>query len=119
MKPPGQKISVWKIIKDSIGKDLSKITLPVFLNEPISMLQKFIEFMEYDELIRKASVEADPQLRLLYVAAFSISQYKSASNRVAKPFNPLLGETFEFRTPRYDCICEQVSHHPPISAAHV
>jgi len=35
---PNVKVSVWKIIKDSIGKDLSKFAVPVYLNEPISML---------------------------------------------------------------------------------
>lgn len=35
----------------------------------------------------------------------------------SKPFNPLLGETFEFQRPgQYKVIAEQVSHHPPISA---
>ena len=29
---------IWKILKDLIGKDLSKYSLPVFLNEPLSIL---------------------------------------------------------------------------------
>ena len=29
---------VWKILKDLIGKDLSKYSLPVFLNEPLTIL---------------------------------------------------------------------------------
>tara|TARA_B110000285_G_C14948050_1_gene525331 strand:+ start:729 stop:887 length:159 start_codon:yes stop_codon:yes gene_type:complete len=33
-----------------------------------------------------------------------------------KPFNPLLGETFEYVTRKYRFLGEQVSHHPPISA---
>jgi hypothetical protein len=34
-----------------------------------------------------------------------------------KPFNPLLGETFEMVKPgQYRLIAEQVSHHPPVSA---
>lgn len=58
-------------------------------------------------------------MRFLYIMAFNIGQYKSPSLRIAKPFNPILGETFEFRTPHYDCLCEQVSHHPPISASYI
>lgn len=38
LNEPGMKYSVWDIIKGCIGKDLTKITLPVILNEPISML---------------------------------------------------------------------------------
>ena len=40
-------MSVWKILKDSVGKDLSKVTMPVQFNEPITMLQKISEIMEY------------------------------------------------------------------------
>lgn len=52
------------------------------------------------------------------IAAFTMSTYSTTSERVSKPFNPLLGETYEFD--RYDdmgwrLICEQVSHHPPVS----
>ena len=40
--------------------------------------------------------------------------------RFWKPFNPLLGETFEFinKEQGYAVVCEQVSHHPPVSALH-
>jgi len=31
-------ISVWKILKDMIGKDMTKFCVPVYFNEPISML---------------------------------------------------------------------------------
>ncbi len=37
-----------------------------------------------------------------------------------KPFNPLLGETYELIKPGcYHLISEQVSHHPPVSAFHI
>jgi len=35
-----------------------------------------------------------------------------------KPFNSLLGETYELVTTKYRLISEQVSHHPPITAYH-
>jgi hypothetical protein len=56
----------------------------------------------------------------LYVAAFASSLYASTIGRVAKPFNPLLGETFEYVRPdkNYRFFIEQVSHHPPIGAAY-
>jgi hypothetical protein len=38
LKPPDQKISIWKVIKDAVGKDLSKFCVPVYFNEPISMV---------------------------------------------------------------------------------
>ena len=36
--------------------------------------------------------------------------------RNSKPFNPLLGETWEYKHDDFKIITEQVSHHPPISA---
>jgi hypothetical protein len=38
LKPPNAKVSIWKVIKNSIGKDLTKIAVPVYFNEPIGML---------------------------------------------------------------------------------
>jgi hypothetical protein len=43
LTPENQSYSVWAIIKGSIGKDITKITMPIWLNEPISMLQKIAE----------------------------------------------------------------------------
>ena len=34
--------------------------------------------------------------RLLHIAAFAVSGYSGTAGRTTKPFNPLLGETFEF-----------------------
>ena len=36
--PEKQSYSIWAILKEAIGKDLSRITMPIFLNEPLSML---------------------------------------------------------------------------------
>ena len=40
LKDPNAGISVWAIIKDSIGKDISKLSVPVYFNDPTSLLQK-------------------------------------------------------------------------------
>lgn len=37
--PDTSQVSVWGILRKAIGKDLSKIALPVILNEPIGILQ--------------------------------------------------------------------------------
>ena len=36
--------SLWSVLKHSIGKDLTKISFPVFFNEPTSMLQRLVCF---------------------------------------------------------------------------
>ena len=33
-----------------------------------------------------------------------------------KPFNPILGETYQGKIGEYNIALEQISHHPPISA---
>lgn len=102
-----------------IGKDMTKMTLPVSFNEPTSLLQRCAEDMEYADLLDIAADRVDSAERMAYVAAFAASEYASTIGRVAKPFNPLLGETFEYVRPdkNYRFFIEQVSHHPPIGAA--
>ncbi|XP_064439402.1 oxysterol-binding protein-related protein 7 isoform X4 [Mirounga angustirostris] len=78
---PGADVSLWNILRNNIGKDLSKV----------------------------------------YIAAFAVSAYSSTYHRAGcKPFNPVLGETYECERPDrgFRFISEQVSHHPPISACH-
>ena len=52
------------------------------------------------------------------MSAFSASFYASLVNRKLKPFNPILGETYEYVTEEFTYISEQVCHHPPVSAYH-
>ncbi|KAB2577609.1 Oxysterol-binding protein [Lasiodiplodia theobromae] len=113
------KISLWGILKSMIGKDMTKMTLPVSFNEPTSLLQRVAEDMEYVDLLDIAAERMDSCERMVYVAAFAASEYASTIGRVAKPFNPLLGETFEYCRPDkgFRFFVEQVSHHPPIGAA--
>lgn len=47
-------VSLWSMIKDNIGKDLTKVCLPVYFNEPLSSLQKCCEEMEYSYLLDRA-----------------------------------------------------------------
>lgn len=47
---------MWSILKESLGKDLTHITLPFFFNEPLSVLQKSMEDLEYADLLNKASI---------------------------------------------------------------
>ena len=40
---PNHSLNLWSILKNSIGRDLSKIPMPVNFNEPLSMLQRITE----------------------------------------------------------------------------
>nr|KAJ3418879.1 Oxysterol-binding protein- protein 3 [Polyrhizophydium stewartii] len=118
-----QNISIMSILRNnaSVGKDLSTVSMPIALNEPINLLQKLCEELEYSDLLEAAAKSADPVERLCFIAGFVVSGYSSTVYRAArKPFNPLLGETFEFiRDDKgFRFISEKVSHHPPVMACY-
>lgn len=100
----------------SLTKD--KVQLPIHYNEPLSMLQKQCEKFMYSNLLHQAGTIDDPHLRLAYISAFLIADLSTNINRILKPFNPILGETFEYfdNNLKYRYFSEQVSHNPPISA---
>ncbi|XP_061095920.1 oxysterol-binding protein-related protein 1 isoform X2 [Conger conger] len=112
--------SIWSILRKCIGMELSKITMPVIFNEPLSFLQRLTEYMEHTYLIHQANTVSDSIERMKCVAAFAVSAVASQWERTGKPFNPLLGETYELvrEDLGFRLISEQVSHHPPVSAFH-
>jgi len=54
-------------LKNCIGKELSKITMPVVFNEPLSFLQRMAEYMEYAHFLRVAAQQDNSLSRLQYV----------------------------------------------------
>ena len=120
------EVSVWTFLKEAIGQDLTRITFPVAFNEPLTLLQRSCEDMEYAQLLHRAAACPDQQQRLLYVAAFAMSNYTATCERLGKPFNPLLHETFEYMEHSnsstgqagFRFLAEQVGHHPPVSASY-
>ena len=109
-------------INISFASVIMKKSFPVALNEPINLLQRLAEELEYSELLdRAASLKDDPIEQLVYVTAFAVSGYASSSHRSErKPYNPVLGETFEYIRPDrgFRFVSEKVSHQPVIVACH-
>uniref|UniRef100_A0A3B3R4Q9 Oxysterol-binding protein n=1 Tax=Paramormyrops kingsleyae TaxID=1676925 RepID=A0A3B3R4Q9_9TELE len=119
--PDNSHIGLITILYNNIGKDLSRVSMPAALNEPLCLLQRLCEELEYSELLDIANNTEDPYQRMVYIAAFAISGYATARYRNRyKPFNPILGETFqcEREDKGFRYVSEQVSHHPPVSACH-
>lgn len=117
------QVSIWSILKNCIGKDLSKITMPVVFNEPLTMIQRACESIQYSRYIQLANESDDPIERMEYICAFIIAGLSANCERIMKPFNPLLYETYEIEhdldgSGKVRAVAQQVSHHPPISAAH-
>ena len=116
--PTGAPPSLVSFMRKNVGKDLSTISMPVTANEPISALQRFAEVVEYSTLLDDAANKPRSSIeRLIYVTAFAVSNFSSIrvkERAIRKPFNPMLGETFELvredRELRF--LAEKVSHRP-------
>ena len=116
--PTGTPPSLVSFMRKNVGKDLSTISMPVTANEPISALQRFAEVVEYSTLLDDAANKPRSSIeRLIYVTAFAVSYLSSIrvkERAIRKPFNPMLGETFELvredRGLRF--LAEKVSHRP-------
>ncbi|KAF2074806.1 hypothetical protein CYY_003909, partial [Polysphondylium violaceum] len=111
----------WELVKsvgNSIieGKELTNTTLPISLFEPRSFLEKLSDTWGYSPIyLNQAANCKDPLERFKLVIAFTISGLH-LTQTLTKPFNPLLGETFEGSfSDGSNAFCEQTSHHPPIS----
>ncbi|KAK0411079.1 hypothetical protein QR680_005467 [Steinernema hermaphroditum] len=118
---PSVSLNYLSLMKNCIGKDLSRITMPISFNEPLSILQRLTADLEYSSLLDEASEISDPLRQLAFVAVFALSGYSTTGLRTTKPFNPLLGETYECDRSAdlgWKSVAEQVSHHPPVSAMH-
>ncbi|EKM60912.1 uncharacterized protein PHACADRAFT_84847 [Phanerochaete carnosa HHB-10118-sp] len=115
--PVGDEGSLFAVLKKSVGKDLAQIALPVTFNEPLTLLQRIAEEVEYYDLLAQAAKSIDPVERLCIIAAFAVSGYANTRYRSGrKGFNPMLAETFE--DPRMRFIAEKVSHNPVVLAYH-
>ncbi|KAK4104194.1 putative oxysterol binding protein [Parathielavia hyrcaniae] len=121
--PPAKVMppSLIAFVRKNVGKDLSTITMPVSANEPISLLQRMAEQLEYAQLLDAAAQESQAEQRLVRVAAFAVSHFSNGRAReraIRKPFNPLLGETYELVRSEADVpggfrlLVEKVTHRP-------
>lgn len=114
-----QRQQEFSSFRDYIGTDItSLVVLPVWIMQPFTILQNCAEIMEYTDIIDKAVAVEDEYERFAWVVGFFMGPFGTVE-RTWKPFNPILGETFELECNNgVRFIAEQVSHHPPISAAH-
>lgn len=119
----GDEVSLFSMLKKNVGKDLATISFPVSFNCPLSLLQAAAEEYEYAPLLLEKAAAAKNSWveRICLVAAFAVSGYASTKLRASrKPFNPLLGETYECVREDVNLrfIAEKVVHQPPIVATY-
>ena len=118
-----QRKVMWEFVKD-IGFNLASgsvanvvsISLPVKIFEPRSLLQRLADaWYTAPALLTPAGQSDDPIFRFKSVLAFAVSGLRNMVKQW-KPFNPILGETYQAKFHDGSQIClEQTFHHPPIS----
>jgi oxysterol-binding protein-related protein 8 len=57
------------------GMDLTRVTLPTFVLEPKSMLERITNFMSHPELLLPISTFDDPEKRFIEVVRFYLSGF--------------------------------------------
>ena len=60
------------------------MALPVTFNEPLTMLQKAAEELEYYDLLSQAAKSTDSVERICFVAAFAVSTYANTRHRTGR-----------------------------------
>lgn len=92
------------------------VSLPVKIFEPKSTLQRITEYWSFAPMfISTASKTVDVTEKLKYVVCFAVAGLYPSSKQL-KPFNPLLGETFEgFFEDNSSIYCEHISHYPSVT----
>ncbi|CEP17086.1 hypothetical protein [Parasitella parasitica] len=124
--PADQKSSFTSFLKtlSSFTGDLSQLTCPSFFLAPESLLEYSSYWADQPDYLTNAGNGETEEERFYNAVKWFITALNgSFTSRVPagqwekKPFNPIFGEQF-FCNWKDDtrAICEQVSHHPPVSA---
>lgn len=98
------------------GKLITNVSFPIGIFEPTSELQRAARVLGFAPVfLDKAAVTIDPLEQMKLVLTFAIARMHYMVEQ-KKPFNPILGETYQGHVNGQPFYYEQVSHHPPISA---
>lgn len=113
------------------GMELYRVSIPVFILQPISLLEKVSIYSSPTDALQVLCSEDNlsAQERMLLVTNWALSTWRSIPRQgihECKPYNPILGEQFHctFDHAEEDgsksvFVAEQVKHHPPVTAFHL
>jgi len=113
LKSVGSKLKEGKIL------DLLKISRPALLSAPKTYLECIAGDLFHTKFLDAAAATEDPVLRLKNVVAFTLAGLCKNIIELGNngPLNPILGETYYAeKSNGTKLFCEQISHHPPVSA---
>ena len=67
---------IWHLIGQlHFGMSLSRITLPTFILETRSTIERFTDWMVHADILRKVQFESDPLIRCLHRCTWSVSGF--------------------------------------------
>lgn len=97
------------------GKSIMGISMPVYIFGKVSMLKHLAMTMGYAPIFLEKAFQSTGLERFKYVVTCMQSILHIATTQ-KKPFNPIIGETYQAYIGKAQYYAEQVSHHPPISS---
>lgn len=98
------------------GKSFMNMSLPVEIFDRKSMLDVVAESFGFvPHFMAKAAQETNPLEQIKYVSCAFMFLSATGPN-IEKPFNPILGETYQGVIGNMQISLEQISHHPPIAS---
>ena len=98
------------------GKSIMSISMPIDIFDTESFLERIaFSFTHMPLFLEKAAKTTDILQQMNYICAGFMTTMHMTLDQI-KPFNPILGETFQGWIKGCPIYLEQISHHPPISA---
>ena len=95
------------------GNNIINFLFPITAYDKRTLLQVYAyELREAPFILYKILYTSDPVEKLKFMTSFFISQIYLSPLRI-KPFNPLLGETYQVKIGNLDCYFEQTNTNPP------
>ncbi|GAX74184.1 hypothetical protein CEUSTIGMA_g1633.t1 [Chlamydomonas eustigma] len=100
--------------------NLISTPFPVIMFEPRSYLEKLADVWVYPRFLSLAAESTDPLDRMKLVITWFTAGLHHSFEKWKKPFNPILGETWQAKlSDGSTMFMEQISHHPPVSAFNI
>jgi hypothetical protein len=101
------------------GKSVMNVSLPIYIFDSRSLLDTFAyDYRLASHYLEKAAMISDKLERIKLITTYYITAFHF-SLALTKPFNPIIGETFQAKVGNNLVYLEQTSHHPPISHYYV
>ena len=98
------------------GKSILNISLPVIICAKDSNLQRLSRGWKFAPIFLQQAAKTKSNVERLKLAIAFMLGYSVTYVNIEKPFNPILGETYQAWIKGCPIYAEQISHHPPITS---